>query len=51
MEGNQNFVEIKNCRHVFHRKCLVQWIVTHESCPLCRRNIFRIEDEAEESDA
>ncbi|WCJ42663.1 RING/U-box superfamily protein [Euphorbia peplus] len=27
------------CNHVFHQKCILQWLKTKASCPLCRQTI------------
>eukprot|EP00565_Helicotheca_tamesis_P008685 CAMPEP_0185732176 /NCGR_PEP_ID=MMETSP1171-20130828/15264_1 /TAXON_ID=374046 /ORGANISM="Helicotheca tamensis, Strain CCMP826" /LENGTH=142 /DNA_ID=CAMNT_0028401601 /DNA_START=429 /DNA_END=857 /DNA_ORIENTATION=- len=24
------------CRHVFHKKCIEQWLMKHDDCPCCR---------------
>jgi hypothetical protein len=40
-EGEEEvFVEVKVCKHIFHEKCLVEWIVHNRTCPLDRKNIF-----------
>jgi hypothetical protein len=28
--------QIKTCKHLFHVKCLSQWLSDHATCPLCR---------------
>jgi hypothetical protein len=40
VDPNGNYVQIKSCRHYFHRKCLIGWILMHQTCPLCRKNMF-----------
>ena len=25
-----------NCNHIFHNKCLSEWLEVNNSCPLCR---------------
>lgn len=27
------------CGHLFHEECLILWVYTNKSCPLCRRNV------------
>ena len=27
------------CNHIFHNKCLAKWLLTQNSCPLCRRDL------------
>ncbi|KAL3764048.1 hypothetical protein ACHAW5_003997 [Stephanodiscus triporus] len=27
------------CDHIFHRGCLVAWLMNHDECPLCRRRL------------
>jgi len=29
-----------NVGHIFHSKCINQWVTKHYECPTCRRNIF-----------
>jgi hypothetical protein len=28
------------CNHIFHNKCLMQWIITNNTCPTCRQDIY-----------
>jgi hypothetical protein len=28
------------CEHVFARDCIVKWLWTHDSCPMCRRKLI-----------
>ncbi|XBJ28028.1 hypothetical protein VPH35_005193 [Triticum aestivum] len=34
--GGAECSEVPVCRHVFHRGCLVLWIKSKSTCPLCR---------------
>ena len=28
-----------SCNHSFHSKCLLKWILTSDTCPMCRTHI------------
>jgi hypothetical protein len=32
------------CAHVFHQECIVEWLVRHDGCPICRRDFLSHED-------
>ncbi len=34
-----NIDQIVECNHVFHKKCLKQWLMTKKSCPICRHEL------------
>jgi hypothetical protein len=27
------------CAHIFHGACITQWLLTHDTCPVCRLNV------------
>ena len=29
-------IRILNCIHIFHQKCVDEWLETHKKCPMCR---------------
>lgn len=36
---DSDIVKLK-CEHIFHKKCIEQWVEKSGTCPLCRYNIF-----------
>ena len=36
---SENPVVMTSCGHIFHEKCLNQWIVHQKICPCCRKDI------------
>jgi hypothetical protein len=36
---------IKQCRHVFGRDCLAEWMSEHNTCPVCRVEFFAAREE------
>ncbi len=36
---NGNSVIITNCKHKFHSKCISEWYIRNNSCPLCREKV------------
>ena len=37
-------VDNKNCAHMFHKDCLLQWVLKRGTCPVCRSNIIPVHD-------
>ncbi|KAG8475123.1 hypothetical protein CXB51_031979 [Gossypium anomalum] len=47
-EGKEEIRWLKNCKHVFHRKCLDRWMDHDQvTCPLCRTSFVPDEMQAE----
>jgi hypothetical protein len=34
----------RRCNHVFHQECIVEWLVRHDACPVCRQDFLSLED-------
>lgn len=34
----------RNCHHAFHKECISQWLMKHDSCPCCRQGILSYEE-------
>ena len=33
---NEEIERSSNCKHFFHRQCIVEWISQNSTCPMCR---------------
>lgn len=44
-EANETVCWAKNddCDHIFHAKCITEWLASHDECPLCRTNLLEYE--------
>ena len=40
-KGSNKFLKLK-CDHLFHEKCIKNWIEDHNTCPICREDIITI---------
>ena len=34
----------RRCKHVFHRSCIIDWLMSDETCPCCRQCFLSFED-------
>lgn len=39
-DENTPLYQLINCDHVFHADCIIRWIETNETCPLCRTDVM-----------
>lgn len=37
--NKKSIVNILNCGHIFHTKCIKEWVCYKKECPVCRKNI------------
>ena len=40
-EPNDIVSHSKLCKHEYHTDCIHQWLEKYDTCPCCRRNVFR----------
>ena len=40
IDKNKSDYFTTGCNHTFHNKCLMQWIITNNTCPTCRHDIY-----------
>lgn len=39
--GDQTYIiNVKVCEHMFHGKCILEWLIDHDTCPCCRCHVF-----------
>ena len=36
-----NVCMVPHCGHLFHCKCIKQWVTVHPTCPICRKDTHR----------
>ena len=36
---SDDILGITKCNHIYHHKCISEWIINNKSCPLCRKTI------------
>ena len=36
----------KDCTHVYHAECMIQWLMKHDECPLCRADYLKVSDDS-----
>jgi hypothetical protein len=43
-ESGDDIVWSKNrkCKHAFHTECIIQWLMDHDDCPMCRNNYLDV---------
>jgi Ring finger domain len=40
----------EKCNHMFHKHCMVEWLLQNEECPLCRHNYLSLSDDGDDDD-
>jgi hypothetical protein len=41
----------EKCVHMFHKQCIVEWLLRNRGCPLCRHDYLSLNDDEEEADS
>jgi hypothetical protein len=43
-ESGDDIVWSKNrkCKHAFHTECIIQWLMDHDDCPMCRNKYLEV---------
>jgi hypothetical protein len=39
LEHGENCSEVSDCRHLFHRNCIDEWLKSKTTCPMCRGDV------------
>ncbi|RNF05610.1 protein containing C-terminal RING-finger [Trypanosoma rangeli] len=37
---NERSVELQACHHVFHQRCIEQWLASNKTCPVCKKEVL-----------
>mmetsp|Transcript_24473 Transcript_24473/g.55887 ORF Transcript_24473/g.55887 Transcript_24473/m.55887 type:complete len:150 (-) Transcript_24473:488-937(-) len=43
-ENGEDIISSPNCSHIFHKECLLEWLVYKDVCPCCRAQIVNPEE-------
>jgi len=38
MESDQKVLEMPDCRHIYHKNCIENWLKLKGRCPMCNSN-------------
>jgi len=49
IEIGEWYKKLPTCEHCFHAECIDQWLSTRATCPICREEIFLVENGANPS--
>ncbi len=41
-DGDHTMVHLPNCKHLYHRKCILSWLQYQLSCPVCRQEVKKL---------
>jgi len=43
-EEGDSIVDLKECHHMFHKECLMEWLGRSDKCPFCRKDVISSEE-------
>jgi len=43
-EDNEQLRLLPNCNHAFHPECIDMWLLSHTTCPVCRKSLVPTEE-------
>jgi RING-H2 zinc finger domain len=41
-DHDQTMVHLPNCKHMYHRRCILNWLQYRLNCPMCAQSIHNI---------
>ena len=41
---NESMCRMLSCFHIFHAHCVANWLVTNASCPMCNKDLSKVQD-------
>jgi hypothetical protein len=41
---NDHACRMLSCFHIFHQKCVLDWLIQNPSCPLCKKQFNSVAD-------
>ena len=42
--NNESMCRMLSCFHIFHQHCVMNWLVTNASCPMCNKDLSKNTD-------
>lgn len=41
-QEDEDIIELKNCKHIYHKHCINEWLNVNAICPVCRKQVYLI---------
>ncbi|RNF17546.1 protein containing C-terminal RING-finger [Trypanosoma conorhini] len=39
-EEKERTMELRACHHIFHQRCIEQWLASNKTCPVCKKEVL-----------